>query len=160
MFIYRMFNLATSVFIVRPATVLFTFLLASMVLSGGPTGFSYSFFDNIRQVASLGPAPEGFINLESCADERLEIQNIEEMPKPLKCENIIIEQVSMDSLSKKFGEALTWLYLAAAILGNAITYLFIGLGAPWKTAIGIGPTRPANNLSTARSSTQSKSEQA
>ncbi|HDZ5419542.1 TPA: hypothetical protein RTK63_005064 [Vibrio harveyi] len=159
MFIYRMFNLATSVFIVRPATVLFTFLLASMVLSGGPTGFSYSFFDNIRQVASLGPAPEGFINLESCADERLEIQSIEEMPKQVvNCENIIIEQVSIDSLSKKFGEALTWLYLAAAILGNAIAYLFIGLGTPWKAAIG--PTRPANNLSTARSSTQSKSEQA
>ncbi|HBH7899836.1 hypothetical protein P7M20_01815 [Vibrio parahaemolyticus] len=159
MFIYRIFNLATSVFIVRPATVLFTFLLASMVLSGGPTGFSYSFFDNIRQVASLGPAPEGFINLESCADERLEIQSIEEMPKqPVNCENIIIEQVSIDSLSKKFGEALTWLYLAAAILGNAIAYLFIGLGTPWKAAIGIGPTRPTNNLSSARSSTQSKSE--
>ncbi|EGQ8484985.1 hypothetical protein GTP29_18035 [Vibrio parahaemolyticus] len=160
MFIYRMFNLATSVFIVRPATVLFTFLLASMVLSGGPTGFSYSFFDNIRQVASLGPAPEGFINLESCADERLEIQSIEEMPKTVNCENLVIEQFPIDSLSKKFSEALIWIYLTAAMLGNAVAYLFIGFGTPWKAVFGIAPARPANNLSTARSSTQSKSEQA
>ncbi|EPI0765633.1 hypothetical protein ACSYOM_004437 [Vibrio alginolyticus] len=82
MFIYRMLNLALSVFIVRPATVLFTFLLSTMVMTGGLDGLSYSFFDNIRQIASLGPAPEGFINLESCADERLEIQSIEELPKP------------------------------------------------------------------------------
>ncbi|EPI0765634.1 hypothetical protein ACSYOM_004438 [Vibrio alginolyticus] len=64
----------------------------------------------------------------------------------------------MDSLSKKFGEVLIWIYLAAAMLGNAVAYLFIGFGTPWKEVFGIGPTRPTNNLSSARSSTQSKSE--
>ncbi|EMK3344959.1 hypothetical protein [Vibrio sp. YT-17] len=156
MFIFRMLNLALSVFIVRPATVLFTFLLASMVMTGGLDGFSYSFFENIRQVVSLGPAPEGFINLESCADERLEIQIIEEIPKTVNCENLVITQFPMDSLSKKFGEALIWIYLTAAMLGNAVAYLFIGFGGPWKEVIGIGPTKPKNNLSSARSSNQSK----
>ncbi|MCA2452751.1 hypothetical protein LAZ44_22860 [Vibrio alginolyticus] len=148
MFILRVLNLSWTVAIVRPATVLFIFLLAAMVLSGGPEGFSRSFLNNIKHVVSLGPAPQGFINLESCDDERLEIQNIEEMPKTVNCENIVVEQVPMDKLSKKFGEVLIWCYFAAAMLGNLVAFLFNGFSKPW----GIGPARTINNLSASRSS--------
>ncbi|EJL9283275.1 hypothetical protein NM848_004758 [Salmonella enterica] len=121
--IYDLISLVVKFAIVRPAAVLFIFALASIAINGGFYQSSKSVIETVVSLVELGPAQQGYINLESCADEKPAVSN-DTMPAPSTCKNVVTEAVPVDLLAGQFVKVMLTCYLVALVFGVVFSFFF------------------------------------
>lgn len=131
--IYDLISLFVKFAIVRPAAVLFIFALASIAINGGFYQSSKSVIETVVSLVELGPAQQGYINLESCADEKPAVSN-DTMPAPSTCTNVVTEAVPVDLLAGQFVKVMLTCYLVALVFGVVFSFFF---SRPRIAAVGV-----------------------
>ncbi|HCG9146951.1 TPA: hypothetical protein NJ615_004325 [Vibrio parahaemolyticus] len=121
--IYDLISLAVKFAIVRPAAVLFIFALASIAINGGFYQSSKSVIETVVSLVELGPAQQGYINLESCADEK-PAASTDTMPAPTTCTNVVTEAVPVDLLAEQFTKVVLVCYFVAMVIGMFFSVFF------------------------------------
>ncbi|EFI4080039.1 hypothetical protein GYM21_003126 [Escherichia coli] len=121
--IYDLIELFIKFAIVRPAAVLFIFALASIAINGGFYQSSKSVIETVVSLVELGPAKQGYINLESCADEK-PAASTDTMPAPITCTNVVTEAVPVDLLAEQFVKVMLTCYLIAVVFGVVFSFFF------------------------------------
>ncbi|EJE4644414.1 hypothetical protein BKG02_004767 [Vibrio parahaemolyticus] len=137
--VMKIFNLLVRHLIAIPGAGLLTVVFASMLLTkSGPVQTTESILQEVAGLVALGPAKEGFINLEKCADVKAEtITTLDEPPviEPVAiCENTEVMPVAISVLAQRIGEAFIWSYLILVALGFGVSMVFSGCRLPFKPA--------------------------
>ncbi|MCZ2802854.1 hypothetical protein [Vibrio alginolyticus] len=121
--IYDLVALFMKFAIVRPAAVLFIFALASIAINGGFHQSSKSVIETVVSLVELGPAEQGYINLESCADDKPAVSS-DTMPVPITCANVVTEAVPVDLLAGQLVKVMLTCYLVAVVFGVVFSFFF------------------------------------
>ncbi|EGQ8544912.1 hypothetical protein GOZ70_17220 [Vibrio parahaemolyticus] len=121
--IYGLVALFMKFAIVRPAAVLFIFALASIAINGGFHQSSKSVIETVVSLVDLGPAQQGYINLESCADAK-PAASTDTIPAPTTCTNVVTEAVPVDLLAGQFVKVMLTCYLVAVVFGVVFSFFF------------------------------------
>lgn len=127
----KAFSVLASTFVVQPAALIFMFALASMaVTKSGPVQVAESALQEVAGLVALGPAPAGYLNMQTCADEPAKPAALDDapaLPEPVACEKQVVEAVPIAGMADKIAGVLTSTYLVAVVLALGIRFLFWGV---------------------------------
>lgn len=129
--VYRLVTELLQTAVVRPAVTIFTFVFVAMAITqSGPSQVMETALQEVAGLVALGPAPAGYLNVETCADVRETLVSPDEAPKmppePVTCSKMVTEAVPIADMADEWGKVVFWLYLGAMLLGNLVV---IGSGA-------------------------------